>query len=43
MLAHYAQVMDKTSADPLLFATDASFIGRQDDVTYSQPLEHLKI
>jgi predicted TIM-barrel fold metal-dependent hydrolase len=43
MLAHYAEAIDKTCDDRLLFATDAPFVGRESDVTYSQALEHFKI
>jgi predicted TIM-barrel fold metal-dependent hydrolase len=42
MLAHYAEAIDKACADRLLFATDAPFVGREKDVTYSQALDHFK-
>jgi len=43
MLARYAEAIDRTCEDRLLFATDAPFVGREDAVTYSQALEHFKV
>lgn len=43
MLVRYAEAIERTCEDRLLFASDAPFVGRENDVTYAQALNHFKL